>query len=56
MSRKVFLKQIREAEKQAIYSYRKAVEVCLLQTCVQVQQETKTEASYNRIKTKWGKF
>ena len=59
MSRKDFLKrakeEILEAQKAAIYSYRKAVEVCLLQTAVQIQQETKTQASYNRVKIKWGK-
>ena len=27
----------------------------LLKTCVQIQQETKTETPYNRVKTKYGK-
>ena len=46
---------ILQQEKKAVYAYRKAVEVCLLQTAVQVQQESKTAQSYNRIKSKWGK-
>ena len=59
MTRKQILnkrkQESQEAQKQAIYGYRKSVEVCLLRTAVQLQQETKTEASYNRVKTKWGK-